>query len=431
MNWSPVRCVAGTFLSVWLSAACVMAPTAPSAGSGDASAASQPARQGPTLRMPAGPLSSYLRVQPQQTGLVNAADDGRNTLIAFDRPVPAGSSVWDQDGRLLLHVQAGAVLAVAGVHRGLLIRIGTGNSYLAPNPRALAAERPAFDDDPDAQDALSRLEGEASQMQAFRRAMSRVDAGRPPAAADPLAASAFASASASMPASSDAVSPAGTFPPEPLSPVTPLSPVASLPQGSPQPSSVSPSPYALPLPHGSAPASAFPLPDRMPPSHGSLPPHGSPPSQGPMSSLGRPSSYGSPASFAASPALLPPPAADDPTYRRLPGGGALIRVFFASGGRTIVRPDDGLMRLEAEARAADLIRITGHTDSTGGAVTNSALSLARAEAIRSLLMQRGVPAERILVSGIAGARHLADNDSERGRALNRRVEVQFIRRAVR
>lgn len=128
---------------------------------------------------------------------------------------------------------------------------------------------------------------------------------------------------------------------------------------------------------------------------------------------------------------MPPPVADDPTYQRLPGGGALIRVFFASGGRTIVRPDDGLMRLEAEARAADLIRITGHTDSTGGAVTNSALSLARAEAIRSLLMQRGVPAERILVSGIAGARHLADNDSERGRALNRRVEVQFIRRTAR
>ena len=130
-------------------------------------------------------------------------------------------------------------------------------------------------------------------------------------------------------------------------------------------------------------------------------------------------------------ATLPPPATDDPTYQRLPGGGVLVRVFFASGGRTIVRPDDGLMRLEAQARAADLIRITGHTDSTGGLATNSALSLARAEAIRSLLMQRGVPAERILVSGIAGARHLADNESERGRALNRRVEVEFIRRAGR
>ncbi|HMN84032.1 MAG TPA: OmpA family protein [Burkholderiaceae bacterium] len=390
MNWGPVRCLAGAFFSVWLSAACVMAPMAPSAGSGDASAAAQPARQGPTLRMPAGPLSSYLRVQPQQTGLVNAADDGRNTLIAFDRPVPAGSNVWDQDGRPLLHVQTGAVLAVAGVHRGLLIRIGTGNSYLAPNPRAVAAERPAFYDDLDAQDALSRLEGEASQMQAFRRAMSRVDVRRPPAAADPLAAvgtaaSAFASASASIPASSDMPSPAGAVPP----------PVASLSPGAP-----------------------------MSPSHGSPPPHG------PTSSLGPASAYGSPASFAVS-STPSSPAADDPTYQRLPGGGALIRVFFASGGRTIVRPDDGLMRLEAEARAADLIRITGHTDSTGGVVTNSALSLARAEAIRSLLMQRGVPAERILVSGIAGARHLADNDSERGRALNRRVEIQLIRRAAR
>ncbi len=354
MNWSPVRCLAGVSASVWLSAACVMAPMASGVGGADAPAASQPAHQGATLRTPAGPLSSYLRVQPQQTGLLNAADDGRNTVIAFDRSVPPGSNVWDQDGRSLLHVQAGAVLAVAGVHRGLLVRIGTGNSYLAPNPRAVPGERPAFDDDPDAQDALSRLEGEASQMQAFRRAMSRVDAGRPPALADPpaalgMAAPALVSASATVPVSSDAPTPASA------------------------------------------------LWDRIAPTN----------------------------------ATLPPPATDDPTYQRLPGGGVLVRVFFASGGRTIVRPDDGLMRLEAQARAADLIRITGHTDSTGGLATNSALSLARAEAIRSLLMQRGVPAERILVSGIAGARHLADNESERGRALNRRVEVEFIRRAGR
>ena len=73
----------------------------------------------------------------------------------------------------------------------------------------------------------------------------------------------------------------------------------------------------------------------------------------------------------------------------------------------------------------DRIRIQGHTDSTGSAAHNEELSLRRAQAVREVLLSRGVKQEQMLVEGIGERRPLADNGSAAGRAQNRRVELHI------
>jgi outer membrane protein OmpA-like peptidoglycan-associated protein len=69
------------------------------------------------------------------------------------------------------------------------------------------------------------------------------------------------------------------------------------------------------------------------------------------------------------------------------------------------------------------IQLSGHTDNTGAADANQALSLDRANAIKAMLVGQGVAAERISAQGFGQDRPIASNDSEEGRARNRRTEL--------
>lgn len=69
------------------------------------------------------------------------------------------------------------------------------------------------------------------------------------------------------------------------------------------------------------------------------------------------------------------------------------------------------------------VLIEGHTDSRGSDATNQTLSKARADAVGSYLISRGVPAERVTTVGLGPSRPVADNDTPEGRANNRRVEI--------
>jgi outer membrane protein OmpA-like peptidoglycan-associated protein len=73
----------------------------------------------------------------------------------------------------------------------------------------------------------------------------------------------------------------------------------------------------------------------------------------------------------------------------------------------------------------DRIRIQGHTDSTGTAAHNEELSLRRAQAVREVLLSRGVRQEQMIVEGVGEARPIADNSTANGRAKNRRVELHI------
>ncbi|MBO4454504.1 MAG: OmpA family protein [Paludibacteraceae bacterium] len=100
-------------------------------------------------------------------------------------------------------------------------------------------------------------------------------------------------------------------------------------------------------------------------------------------------------------------------------------LFFATN-KTVILP-------QSEQAMADLagfllenptvtIRITGHTDAVGSDEANQILSEGRANAVRADLIQRGVAAERIEAEGKGEKEPVADNDTEEGRQLNRRVE---------
>jgi outer membrane protein OmpA-like peptidoglycan-associated protein len=69
-------------------------------------------------------------------------------------------------------------------------------------------------------------------------------------------------------------------------------------------------------------------------------------------------------------------------------------------------------------------RVEGHTDSIGEGEANLQLSHRRAAAVQAALTGRfGVRAEQLTIKGLGESRPLADNDSETGRARNRRVEL--------
>jgi len=69
------------------------------------------------------------------------------------------------------------------------------------------------------------------------------------------------------------------------------------------------------------------------------------------------------------------------------------------------------------------VRIIGHTDSTGTDAINNPLSIERAASTRDYLVARGVPAGSIRIEGRGSREPVADNNSDAGRAQNRRVEI--------
>lgn len=73
------------------------------------------------------------------------------------------------------------------------------------------------------------------------------------------------------------------------------------------------------------------------------------------------------------------------------------------------------------------IEVNGHTDSTGDDTTNQVLSEARAEKVAKFLKEVGeITPNRITSSGYGEARPVATNETQEGRAENRRVEIKIV-----
>ncbi len=69
------------------------------------------------------------------------------------------------------------------------------------------------------------------------------------------------------------------------------------------------------------------------------------------------------------------------------------------------------------------VQLVGHTDSTGDAAANMKLSQDRASAVRDMLVNGGVDGNRIETAGYGQDKPVASNDTEEGRAKNRRTEL--------
>ena len=72
------------------------------------------------------------------------------------------------------------------------------------------------------------------------------------------------------------------------------------------------------------------------------------------------------------------------------------------------------------------IEIAGHTDNVGNDADNLTLSQQRADAIRNYVIKKGIAATRIQAKGYGATQPVADNNTEKGRQMNRRTEVRVL-----
>jgi outer membrane protein OmpA-like peptidoglycan-associated protein len=71
------------------------------------------------------------------------------------------------------------------------------------------------------------------------------------------------------------------------------------------------------------------------------------------------------------------------------------------------------------------LRIEGHTDPSGDSAADQKRSLARADAVKDLLVKAGVPSDRLTTAGLGSEHPVASNDTAEGRARNRRIELSL------
>ena len=73
-----------------------------------------------------------------------------------------------------------------------------------------------------------------------------------------------------------------------------------------------------------------------------------------------------------------------------------------------------------------IVEVAGHTDSKGTDAYNQALSDRRANAVGNYLMAKGLMRDRFILIGAGESRPVASNDTDAGRAQNRRVEITLV-----
>jgi OmpA-OmpF porin, OOP family len=127
----------------------------------------------------------------------------------------------------------------------------------------------------------------------------------------------------------------------------------------------------------------------------------------------------------------PPPAVNAETCQARFGAllsGNTIR--FETGSAAIDRQSDGLLdQLVRTLQSCPdtSVVIGGHTDSQGDSIPNMRLSQARAIAVRDYVVGAGIPEGRLLAVGFGESEPIADNETDEGRALNRRIEFTVQR----
>jgi outer membrane protein OmpA-like peptidoglycan-associated protein/tetratricopeptide (TPR) repeat protein len=107
----------------------------------------------------------------------------------------------------------------------------------------------------------------------------------------------------------------------------------------------------------------------------------------------------------------------------------LNNLFFDSGStglkETSVNELNRLLRL-MQTYPQLKVEIAGHCDNVGGAAFNQDLSEKRARAVKDFLVKHAIQSERLTSNGYGYTKPLADNDTEEGRAKNRRIELIII-----
>lgn len=120
-----------------------------------------------------------------------------------------------------------------------------------------------------------------------------------------------------------------------------------------------------------------------------------------------------------------------PTPLQSPKPVRLDNLSLFSPGSAQLKPDSTKVLIEAlvgiKAQPGWLIVIAGHTDATGDASRNLRLSRARAAAVHDWMQHMGgLPDSCFAVQGFGASQPIASNDTEAGRAANRRVDIRLV-----
>jgi OOP family OmpA-OmpF porin len=105
-----------------------------------------------------------------------------------------------------------------------------------------------------------------------------------------------------------------------------------------------------------------------------------------------------------------------------------LDLYFNTGSVSFIRTDDNERFLE-EARLFlsqnkdKKLLLTGHTDNVGAPADNMRLSMERAESVKELLTESGIPADQISADAKGQTQPKVPNDTPEGQAVNRRVSI--------
>ncbi|MCZ2477691.1 OmpA family protein [Aquirufa antheringensis] len=112
------------------------------------------------------------------------------------------------------------------------------------------------------------------------------------------------------------------------------------------------------------------------------------------------------------------------------GNTATINNLFFDLGKATLKPESEpelkrILQVMNENKNL-VIEISGHTDNTGSDEINNKLSLERANAVKENLLKGGIDQARIKTKGYGKSKPKADNATEEGRQINRRVEIEIL-----
>jgi OOP family OmpA-OmpF porin len=143
-----------------------------------------------------------------------------------------------------------------------------------------------------------------------------------------------------------------------------------------------------------------------------------------------------PAPVVAPPAPVPAPPAPVPAPPA-PKPPVAVTEKITYGADALFDFDKSVLKPEGKASLDELVskigKVTleviiavGHTDSIGTDAYNQKLSVRRAEAVKTYLVDKGIEKNRIYTEGKGEKQPVADNKTAEGRAKNRRVEIEVV-----
>lgn len=95
-------------------------------------------------------------------------------------------------------------------------------------------------------------------------------------------------------------------------------------------------------------------------------------------------------------------------------------VLTPKGAQVLDQMAEAILKLDNS-----FIQVIGNTDNVGNRMSNIQLSLARAQTVKDYLINKGIPAKDLSVSGQGPDNPIASNDTDAGRARNRRIDFRI------